>query len=65
MTDDCDEQPFRLRSAVGDLTEHERALVSFWRDLTGEADPAPDLALVQLLATLVDGKQSVTPHKGP
>ena len=49
MTDDRDEQPFRLQSAVGELTEHERALVSFWRDITEEADPAPDLALVQLL----------------
>lgn len=64
MTDDCDEQPFRLRSAVGDLTEHERALVSFWRDITAEADPAPDLALVQLLHHLWTSKQSVTPDKG-
>lgn len=49
MTGEHDEQPFRLPSPVHDLTEHERALVGFWRDVTEGTDPAPDLELVQLL----------------
>lgn len=49
MTRDNDEQAFRLPSTVVDLTEHERVLIGYWRDVTAETDPAPDLALVQAL----------------